>query len=103
MQSVKTKKIGNIKLADGRVLASPEAIHVGAVDYFEDFLKPKPRSSLPNLSFIVEASIVEEENVIICRIPSLEEVKDSIFAIPIDNSLSPDALERGFIDLVGIL
>lgn len=65
--------------------------------YFEDFLKSKPMSSLPNLSFIVEALIVEEENVMICRVPSMEEVKDAIFVIPIDSSPGPDGFGAGFL------
>lgn len=50
-----------MKLSDGRLLASLEAVHLGAVECFEDFLKSRPRSSLPNLSFIVEVLIAEEE------------------------------------------
>lgn len=48
-----------------------------------DFLKSKQRSLLSNLSFVVEPAITEEDNLMICKVPSMDEVKNAIFSIPI--------------------
>lgn len=83
-----------MKLADGRVLDSLEAVHNGAVNYFADFLKSKQRSLLSNLSFVVEPAITEEDNLMICKVPSMDEVKNAIFSIPIDSNPGPDCEGR---------
>lgn len=96
LKSITIKKIDHMKLVDGKVLSSPEEVHIGAVEYFENFLKSRPRSSRPNLSSIIEASIVEEENFMIFKVPSMEEVKDALFSIPIDSSPRPNGFGASF-------
>lgn len=54
--------IKEMKMADGKVLATLETIHEGAVDYFQSFLSVKPPRELLGLSLYVESAVVEQEN-----------------------------------------
>lgn len=62
--------ISSVTLEDGSRLEGPEQVHQGAVLHFQSFL------SLPNnveeldLSSLIETNISEEENSILCQIPS---------------------------------
>ncbi|XP_035540280.1 uncharacterized protein LOC118344244 [Juglans regia] len=59
LQNNKHNMVVEMKLSDGRVLNSPEDIHEAASVYFEDFLKAKATSSVPDLVGSSVSEIVE--------------------------------------------
>ncbi|XP_040996142.1 uncharacterized protein LOC121242329 [Juglans microcarpa x Juglans regia] len=85
-----------MKLSDGRVLTSPKDIHEAACVYFEDFLKAKSTSSVPDLVGLILEEVSEEENQFFGSNPSVREVKDALFSIHEDSSPGPDGFGSGF-------
>ncbi|XP_035542978.1 uncharacterized protein LOC118346079, partial [Juglans regia] len=96
LQNNKHNMVVEMKLSDGRVLNSPEDIHEAACVYFEDFLKAKATSSVPDLVGLISEEVSEEENQFFGSIPSVGEVKDALFSIPMDSSPGPDGFGSGF-------
>ncbi|KAF5447225.1 hypothetical protein F2P56_032793 [Juglans regia] len=96
LQNNKHNMVVEMKLSDGRVLNSPEDIHEAACVYFEDFLKAKATSSVPDLVGLISEEVSEEENQFFGSIPSVGEVKDALFSIPVDSSPGPDGFGSGF-------
>ncbi|KAF5459761.1 hypothetical protein F2P56_019681, partial [Juglans regia] len=96
LQNNKHNMVVEMKLSDGRVLNSPEDIHEAACGYFEDFLKAKATSSVPDLVGLISEEVSEEENNFFGSIPSVGEVKDALFSIPVDSSPGPDGFGSGF-------
>ncbi|XP_042942688.1 uncharacterized protein LOC122276858 [Carya illinoinensis] len=94
--SLKKPIVQEMRCPDGMCLDSPEAIHSGAVDYFNLFLKAQVRRELPDLSYLVQNSILEEENDNLLQLPSIQEVKEAMFSIPVDSSPGPDGFGSGF-------
>lgn len=52
--------VTNTIMSDGTSFDSLEAIHEGAVNYFQDFLSDRYEGELPNLSLIIDKVISEE-------------------------------------------
>ncbi|XP_040994284.1 uncharacterized protein LOC121240822 [Juglans microcarpa x Juglans regia] len=96
LQSRKHNVVMEMKISDGRVLSSPEAIHEEACVYFEEFIKPNQSSSLPNLADLISSEVSEEENNIFGCPPLMEEVKKALFYIPNDSSPGPDGFGSRF-------
>ncbi|KAF5478473.1 hypothetical protein F2P56_005031 [Juglans regia] len=90
------KRIKEMRLVDGSCLNTPYDIHNAAVDYFKNFLGVGGTRELPNLSDLISHVITEDENLALCRAPSLEDIKDALFSIPIDSSPGPDGFGSGF-------
>ncbi|XP_041004039.1 uncharacterized protein LOC121249397 [Juglans microcarpa x Juglans regia] len=85
------KIILGIRTSNGIEFNSPEEIHNGAVDYFEDFLKNTNQSrEFLDLSHLISSVIEEEDCARLCCIPSLDEVKEALSSIPINSSPGPD-------------
>ncbi|KAG2696272.1 hypothetical protein I3760_07G050900 [Carya illinoinensis] len=51
---------------------------------------------LQDLSNLVQHSILEEENANLLQLPSIQEVKEAMFSIPVDSSPGPDGFGSGF-------
>ncbi|XP_041025280.1 uncharacterized protein LOC121265656 [Juglans microcarpa x Juglans regia] len=70
------RKIHKLRTTDGLELNSPEEIHLGAVEYFSEFLQRsnQPRE-LPDLTNLISPVIEEEDCDRLSCVPSLEEVK----------------------------
>ncbi|XP_040987651.1 uncharacterized protein LOC121235368 [Juglans microcarpa x Juglans regia] len=96
LQSRKHNIVMEMKMSDGRVLSSPEAIHEEACVYFEEFLKANQSSSLPNLADLISGDVSEEENKIFRSPPLMDEVKNALFSIPKDSSSGSDGFGSGF-------
>ncbi|XP_041000717.1 uncharacterized protein LOC121246597 [Juglans microcarpa x Juglans regia] len=79
LQNQKHNMVMEMKLSDGRVLTSPEGIHEAVCVYFEDFLKAKSTSSLPDLVGLILEEVSEEENQFFDSNPSVGDVKDALF------------------------
>ncbi|KAG6671754.1 hypothetical protein I3842_16G020500 [Carya illinoinensis] len=90
------KRVKTMCLSDGTVLESPSNIHQAAVDYFTQFLGAERNSLLPTLSDLISPVITPDENLDICKAPTLEEMKDALFSIPIESSPGPDDFGSGF-------
>ncbi|KAF5447204.1 hypothetical protein F2P56_032773 [Juglans regia] len=90
------KRVQEMSMSDGRVLQSPLDIHKAAVDHFQEFLGQNSSHAFSNLSDLISPIITNEDNLTIGRDPSIEEVKDALFSIPIDSSLGPDGFGSGF-------
>ncbi|KAF5475128.1 hypothetical protein F2P56_006969, partial [Juglans regia] len=85
------RKIHKLRTTDGVEFNSPEEIHLGAVEYFSEFLQrsnqPRELSDLTNL---ISPVIEEEDCVRLSCIPLLDEVKEALSSIPINNCPGPD-------------
>ncbi|XP_040990961.1 uncharacterized protein LOC121238187 [Juglans microcarpa x Juglans regia] len=85
-----------MSLSDGIVLTTPVEIHKSAVDYFQNFLGQSATHVLPNLNDLVSPIITNKENLAIGRAPTIEDVKDALFTIPIESSLRLDTFGSDF-------
>ncbi|KAG2712257.1 hypothetical protein I3760_04G116000 [Carya illinoinensis] len=94
--SLKKLIVQEMRCPNGTCLDSPEAIHSGAVDYFNLFLQARARRELPDLSYLVQNSILEEENDNLLQLPSIQEVKEAMFSISVDSNPGPDGFGSGF-------
>ncbi|XP_035539663.1 uncharacterized protein LOC118344032 [Juglans regia] len=87
LSNKKHRKIHQLRTSNGLEFNSPEAIHLGAVDYFSDFLqRSNPVREVPDLSSLISSVINDEDCVRLCGIPSLVEVKEALSTIPINSS-----------------
>ncbi|KAF5465360.1 hypothetical protein F2P56_015376 [Juglans regia] len=76
LSNKKHRKIHQLRTSNGLEFNSPEAIHLGAVDYFSDFLqRSNPVREVPDLSSLILSVINDEDCVRLCGIPSLVEDK----------------------------
>ncbi|XP_042950164.1 uncharacterized protein LOC122282278 [Carya illinoinensis] len=73
------------------------------MDFFMAFHQARPHRDLPDLSMYVHNSILEEENDCLLQLPSIQEVKEAMFSIPVDSSPGPDGFGHVSIDRVGTL
>lgn len=85
-----------MNLANGSVLANPKEVHLGATDYFKDFLTEQPIVESPNLLSLITISITDDENDKLCREPLEEEVRDALVSIPKNSSSRPDGFGLTF-------
>ncbi|KAG6702808.1 hypothetical protein I3842_07G054300 [Carya illinoinensis] len=90
------QRVQDMHLSDGTSLHTPLDIHQAAVDYFDQFLGHNYSCVLPNLSELISPIVSNKDNLAIGRAPSLEEIKDALFTIPIDSSPGPDGFGSGF-------
>ncbi|KAF5454683.1 hypothetical protein F2P56_024330 [Juglans regia] len=88
--------ISQMRLADGTMLDLAKKVHLGAVDYFTNFLTDMPQTEHANLSPLVGLEISEEDNSSLCHSPSEEEVKEAVFSIPEHSSPGPDGYGSSF-------
>lgn len=86
----------SLKLPNGEVLDSMEAVHEGAVRYFQNFLTGAGPSRTAHLADIISPVVSEEENTALCRAPSEMEVRDAILSIPRNSSPGPDGFGSVF-------
>ncbi|XP_035544611.1 uncharacterized protein LOC118348001 [Juglans regia] len=88
--------ISQMRLADGTMLDSAEKVHLGAVEYFTNFLTDMPQVVHADLSPLVGLEISEEDNSSLCHRPLEEEVKEAVFSIPEYSSPGPDGYGSSF-------
>ncbi|XP_042962753.1 uncharacterized protein LOC122297032 [Carya illinoinensis] len=88
--------VQEMRLQDGSHLTTPESIHSGAVDFFSSFLQARPHRNLLDLSAYVQITILEKENDSLLKLPSIQEVKEAMFSIPVDSNPGPDGFGSGF-------
>ncbi|KAF5461902.1 hypothetical protein F2P56_017962 [Juglans regia] len=90
------RRVQNMCLSNGTVLSTPFEVHKATVDYFQDLLGQSSTSVLPDLNDLISPIITNEENLAIGRVPTIEDVKDALFTIPIESSPEPDGFGSGF-------
>ncbi|XP_040996793.1 uncharacterized protein LOC121242840 [Juglans microcarpa x Juglans regia] len=90
------KRVTDVCLADGTLLQTPLDIHQAVVDYFKKILGEYSSGELPNLGDFMFPVISDNENLMLCSIPSIEDIKAALFSIPIDSSLGLDGFGSGF-------
>lgn len=59
-----------MRLRDGEILKTPKDIHLGAVNYIQNFLKARPQRDLPNLSEYVNMEVLDQENLTLAKPPT---------------------------------
>ncbi|KAF5451149.1 hypothetical protein F2P56_031438, partial [Juglans regia] len=92
----KHNRVSDMFLVDGTHINSPVKIHQAAVDYFNEFLGHHNSCDMPDLNHLISPVISNEENLMLCKDPSIEDIKDALFSIPIDSSPGPDGFGSGF-------
>ncbi|XP_035541522.1 uncharacterized protein LOC118344586 [Juglans regia] len=91
-----SKRINDMHLPDGTFLNNPLDIHKAAVVYFQQFLSESSDCDCPILGDLISPVISEEDNLMLCRTPSFDDIKEALFSIPIDSSPGPDGFSSGF-------
>ncbi|XP_042958002.1 uncharacterized protein LOC122293490 [Carya illinoinensis] len=81
---------------DGTSINTPEAIHEGAVQYYQEFLSHKTEGELPDLSPFIDQVSTEDENKSIYKRSSMGEIRQAIYSIPVESSPGPDGFGLGF-------
>ncbi|KAF5463850.1 hypothetical protein F2P56_013978 [Juglans regia] len=81
---------------DGTLYKCPEAVHDGAVQYFQELLSHEGEGELRELSQFIDKEITEEENKEIPKRPTVEEIWQALFSIPVESSPRPDGFSLGF-------
>ncbi|KAF5477571.1 hypothetical protein F2P56_004196 [Juglans regia] len=62
MAKIKRRKIHKLRTSNGMESNSPEEIHLGAVDYFSEFLhRSNPAREMPDLTSLI-SSVIDEED-----------------------------------------
>ncbi|XP_035551714.1 uncharacterized protein LOC118349887 [Juglans regia] len=103
LSNKKHRKIHQLRTSNGLEFNSPEAIHLGAVDYFSDFLqRSNPVREVPDLSSLISSVINDEDCVRLCGIPSLVEVKEALSTIPINSSPAFDTAVADRVDFISL-
>ena len=88
--------ISDIKQEDGSWISGREAIQEYFITNYQS-LYQSSRPHIPeNLENLIDACVLVEENVELCRIPTREEVKKAIFGIKSLKSPGPDSLPALF-------
>ncbi|KAG2713795.1 hypothetical protein I3760_04G192000 [Carya illinoinensis] len=90
------RQVNEMRLPDGRWLKTSEEIHEEAVLYFSNLLSHKQVGVLPDLSNLVQTVVTEEDNERLCQLPSIQDVRDVVFSIPVNSSLGLDGFGSGF-------
>ncbi|XP_042958231.1 uncharacterized protein LOC122293850 [Carya illinoinensis] len=90
------KRVTDMFLADGTHLNNPLEIHKAAVEYFKQFLGENSHCEFSSFQDLISPVITADENLMLCSSPSMDEIKDALFSIPIDSSLGPDGFGSGF-------
>ncbi|XP_042969986.1 uncharacterized protein LOC122302667 [Carya illinoinensis] len=96
MASKNHKLVRQMKISENEWLKTPEEVHIGAVDFFQNFLATNHQFPLPDLSSLIDPVIQEDDNVNLLELPSIQEVKQVVFSIPTDSSPGLDGLGLGF-------
>lgn len=95
-QRQKQGYISRLGLSDGQILENAKDVHFEASKYFQEFLTMPTEVEYGDLLALIDKSIFEEDNSMLCLEPSVEEVKEAIFSIPKQSSLGTDAFGFGF-------
>ncbi|KAF5442525.1 hypothetical protein F2P56_035172 [Juglans regia] len=88
--------ISQMKLDDGRVLGNPEEVHLGAVEYFREFLTESPILDQADLTPLLSCSVSMAENNALCKAPSEEEIIEALTSIPRHSSPGLDGFDSVF-------
>ncbi|KAG7988007.1 hypothetical protein I3843_03G164600 [Carya illinoinensis] len=75
-------------LDDGQLLGSSEEVHEGAVQFFQHLLMAYSVENDDSTLELMLPSVQENEEL--CTMPSIEEVKATLWSIPSDSSLGPN-------------
>lgn len=83
--------VRTMRLENGTSLATPEEIHMGAVQHFQNFLTEVCDTKEPDLDDLINVEITDEENEILILRTSKLDLKKVLESIPKHCSLSLDA------------
>lgn len=92
----KNKLIERMTLEDGRTLESGAQVIEEAVSFFQEMLSASPTVMSSDEFDLVKPVISMEENEILSVVPSMNEVKNSLWSIPVDRSPGPDGFSASF-------
>ncbi|XP_035544570.1 uncharacterized protein LOC108988642 [Juglans regia] len=92
----KHNRVSDMFLVDGTHINSPVKIHQAAVDYFKEFLGHHNSCDMSDLNHLISPVISNEENLMLCKDHSIDDIKDALFSIPIDSSSGPNGFGSGF-------
>ncbi|XP_041016148.1 uncharacterized protein LOC121258669 [Juglans microcarpa x Juglans regia] len=95
-QRQKQGYISRMGLSDGRTLDNAEDVRSGGSEYFQEFFTSPTTVEHGGLSALIDKSIFDEDNSMLCLELFEEEVKEAIFSIPKQCSLGPDGFGSGF-------
>ena len=82
--------IDAIKFEDGQWITSPNQIRKLFFNTFKNLFSEEEVTFPSHLENLMPKSITEEDNVILKRIPSLEEIKEALFQMQDLKALGPD-------------
>ncbi|KAG2696928.1 hypothetical protein I3760_07G082800 [Carya illinoinensis] len=85
----RNKKIEKMQLDDGSKLTLGEAVREGAISFFQNLLTVTPIERNMDEMELIQPVVSREDNEALCAVPTLHELKQSLWSIPVDGSPSP--------------
>ncbi|XP_022893966.1 uncharacterized protein LOC111408437 [Olea europaea var. sylvestris] len=93
---IKSLRIDHMVLEDGLALHSADEVHEGAIQFFQSLLSVSPVNVVDSEMELLQPVIVATDNVSLCKMPGLEEVKEALWSTPSDSSPGPDGFSASF-------
>ncbi|XP_040991014.1 uncharacterized protein LOC121238253 [Juglans microcarpa x Juglans regia] len=85
-----------MRLANGDILNSPEQVHQGVLNYFQDYLTNPSIVEKVDLASLIQCSISAENNLALAIASSKTEILAALKSIPKESSSGPDGFGSGF-------
>ncbi|KAJ0103213.1 hypothetical protein Patl1_06269 [Pistacia atlantica] len=92
----KCNVISHMRLENCTSLNSPEQVHQGALEYFQDYLSNPPFAEHVDLTSLFQKSVSEENNLALALAPTETEVLAALKSIPKQSSPGSDGFGSGF-------
>lgn len=83
-------------LEDGSILGTPELIHEGATNYFKNFLLMPNMFEQGDLLSLIEKEVSLEDNMVVARVPTFEEVTAALGTISKESAPERDGFGSTF-------
>ncbi|XP_060170505.1 uncharacterized protein LOC132601442 [Lycium barbarum] len=102
----KRTQIKRIQNSDGIWIEGTNNLADEAISFYQKQFTQEPQQEEFSLLEHIQELVTEEDNIVICSIPSLEEVRQAVFELAGDSASGPDGLSGLFYqscwDIVGV-
>lgn len=95
-QCRKSSAINKMVLQNEVVLETPEMVHMEALNYVLKFLTKEGSNVTPKLGNLVSSVVSDEDNFVLTKESSEEEVWNALLSIPKNSNPGPDGFGSAF-------
>ncbi|XP_071909667.1 uncharacterized protein [Coffea arabica] len=88
--------IARVKEENGQSVEDEEGIKASAAQYFARFFSMEREGRSPPVIDGTLPTMSLEENKLFLRMPTVEKLKEMVFALPVDSAAGPDGFGAGF-------